>query len=145
MEYILNEKPEKISIKQWLKIGIFLALIVISAIIFMVTMSIKINKENVAVKVKEEFYKEESIIEQYDEILKFSMERDYKVETDEHLPKDVNYALFHITVLAIVNGDECVEHRYIACVFYQMYRQGGIIKSANILDCDFARVNKGVE
>ena len=135
MEYIIKDETKtKIKILN-------IVLIILLSIYFLALLVARIEtlgQDKLKQKIEKEFYAE--IDEEYDEILKFSMERDYKAETDEHLPKDVKYALFHITVFAIVNDDECVEHRYIACVFYRTYWVGGIIREPYLIDCDFARV-----
>ena len=135
MEYIIkNATNTKIKI---LKIFLIIILLVFVLAIFISNIE-TLEQDRLKKEVEKEFYAE--IDEEYDVILRLVITRDYRAEIDELLPEDIKYALYEINILAIVDGDNCVEHKYIACVFYRTYWVGGIIREPYLIDCDFAKV-----
>ena len=142
MEYILNEKPEKSSTKRFIFLITILALIAIGSIVMFINIVLYGRTHSVEAKIKQEFYKDESIMSKYDEIISYKIEQIYTWQPDEDLPKDVESGCYTIHILAIREEDEIAIEQYYLCVVFYSTKINIIYRDVLLLDCDFTAIKK---
>ena len=140
MEYILNEKPAKISSKSFIFLVIILALLAIGSIVMFINIVTYGEAHSVEAKIKQEFYKDESIMSEYDKIITYKIERVNAWQPDEELPKDVRSGCYTIHILAIREEDKiAIEQDYLCVAFYST-KINYVYRDVQLLDCDFVKI-----
>ena len=132
------------STKQGIFIIVILGLIAIGSIIMFINIVYYGTTHSVEAKIKQEFYKDETIMSEYDEIITYKIEQIYSWQPDEELPKDVESGCFKIHILAI-SGNIVIEQDYLCVVFYKVKLDIlRLHRDEILLDCDFVKIQKEV-
>ena len=126
----------------WIFLIAILALVAIGCIIMFINIVYYGTTHSVEAKIKEEFYKDESIMSEYDEIISYKIEQVYTWQPDEDLPKDVQSGCYIIHVLALSKEYGIAFEQYYLCIVFYSTNINIIYRDVQLLDCDFTRIRQ---